>query len=83
MTAPHPHASADVRAHQDFDATASSLQEQADPRVLAELQSIRGHDGMVTGLSKLARLVDLFARRPQVQERLTTQVVEAIVEHLQ
>lgn len=40
-------------------------------------------DGKVTGLSKLARLVDLFARRPQVQERLTTQVVESIMEHLE
>ncbi|MEB2528143.1 GTP cyclohydrolase I FolE, partial [Kocuria rosea] len=49
----------------------------------AHVGYIPGHDGMVTGLSKLARLVDLFARRPQVQERLTTQVVEAIVEHLQ
>jgi GTP cyclohydrolase I len=36
----------------------------------------------VTGLSKLARLVDIYARRPQVQERLTTQVADAIVHHL-
>jgi GTP cyclohydrolase I len=35
-------------------------------------------DGRVTGLSKLARLVDGYARRPQVQERLTTQVADAI-----
>lgn len=35
--------------------------------------------GRVTGLSKLARLVDVYARRPQVQERLTTQVAEALV----
>ena len=48
----------------------------------AHVGYIPGHDGMVTGLSKLARLVDLYARRPQVQERLTTQIVEAIVEHL-
>jgi GTP cyclohydrolase I len=40
-------------------------------------------DGRITGLSKLARLVDVFARRPQVQERLTTQVADAIVEILQ
>lgn len=39
-------------------------------------------DGRITGLSKLARLVDGFARRPQVQERLTTQVADAIVEGL-
>lgn len=39
--------------------------------------------GKITGLSKLARLVDVFARRPQVQERLTSQVADALVEHLQ
>jgi len=38
--------------------------------------------GSVTGLSKLARLVDVFARRPQVQERLTTQIADALVETL-
>ena len=38
--------------------------------------------GRVTGLSKLARLVDIYARRPQVQERLTTQVADALVTHL-
>ena len=38
--------------------------------------------GRITGLSKLARLVDAFAKRPQVQERLTTQVADALVEHL-
>lgn len=36
-------------------------------------------NGQITGLSKLARLVDVYARRPQVQERLTTQVADAIV----
>ena len=35
--------------------------------------------GKITGLSKVARLVDLFARRPQVQERLTTQIADAMV----
>lgn len=39
-------------------------------------------DGRVTGLSKLARLVEGFARRPQMQERLTTQVADALVEVL-
>ncbi|HEY5334470.1 MAG TPA: GTP cyclohydrolase I FolE [Mycobacteriales bacterium] len=34
--------------------------------------------GQITGLSKLARLVDLYAKRPQVQERLTTQVADAL-----
>ncbi len=40
-------------------------------------------DGKVTGLSKLARLVDGFAKRPQMQERLTTQVAEALMEALE
>ena len=38
--------------------------------------------GKITGLSKIARLVDLFARRPQVQERLTSQIADALVEIL-
>jgi GTP cyclohydrolase I len=38
--------------------------------------------GTVTGLSKLARTVDVFARRPQLQERLTAQIADALVEHL-
>jgi GTP cyclohydrolase I len=37
----------------------------------------------IVGLSKIARVVDAFARRPQVQERLTTQIAEAIQEHLE
>lgn len=40
-------------------------------------------DGKVVGLSKLARLVDGFARRPQVQERLTTQIADALMDVLQ
>jgi len=39
-------------------------------------------DGRVTGLSKLARLVEGFARRPQMQERLTAQVADALSERL-
>ena len=39
--------------------------------------------GRVTGLSKLARLVDGFARRPQMQERLTAQVADALAERLE
>ncbi len=49
---------------------------------VAHVGYIPGHDGRVTGLSKLARLVEMFARRPQVQERLTTQVADALVEHV-
>jgi GTP cyclohydrolase I len=49
----------------------------------AHIGYIPGPSGKVTGLSKLARLVDLYSRRPQVQERLTTQIADAIVEHLE
>jgi GTP cyclohydrolase I len=48
----------------------------------AHVAYIPGDDGRITGLSKLARLVDGFAKRPQVQERLTTQIADAIVEAL-
>jgi GTP cyclohydrolase I len=48
----------------------------------AHVGYIPSAEGKVTGLSKLARLVDVFAKRPQVQERLTTQIVDALVEHL-
>jgi len=44
---------------------------------------IPGVDGRITGLSKLARLVDLYAKRPQVQERLTAQVADAVMHKLQ
>lgn len=40
-------------------------------------------DGRVVGLSKLARLVDVFARRLQVQERMTVQIADALMEHVQ
>ncbi len=49
---------------------------------VAHVGYIPGADGRVTGLSKLARLVDVFARRPQVQERLTSQVADSLVEIL-
>src|SRR5699024_7451289 len=49
---------------------------------VAHIGYIPGKSGAVTGLSKLARLVDLFAKRPQVQERLTGQVADALVDRL-
>jgi len=49
---------------------------------VAHVGYIPGHDGRVTGLSKLARLVDVYARRPQIQERLTTQIADTLVEQL-
>ena len=50
---------------------------------VAHVGYIPSVDGRITGLSKLARLVEVFARRPQVQERLTSQVADAMVEHLE
>jgi GTP cyclohydrolase IA len=44
----------------------------------AHVAYIPGDDGRVTGLSKLARLVDAYAKRPQVQERLTSQIADEI-----
>ena len=49
----------------------------------AHVAYIPGHDGRITGLSKLARLVDAYAKRPQVQEKLTVQVAEEIDSTLQ
>lgn len=49
----------------------------------AHVAYIPNDSGRITGLSKLARLVDAFARRPQVQERLTTQVADTLEEVLQ
>jgi GTP cyclohydrolase I len=46
---------------------------------VAHVGYIPNEDGRITGLSKLARLVDLYAKRPQVQERLTSQVADALV----
>jgi GTP cyclohydrolase IA len=48
----------------------------------AHVGYIPGEDGRVTGLSKLARLVDVYARRPQVQERMTRQIADALDENL-
>jgi len=49
----------------------------------AHVAYIPGDDGRVTGLSKLARLVDAYAKRPQVQERLTAQIADEIERTLQ
>jgi GTP cyclohydrolase IA len=49
---------------------------------VAHVGYIPGKDGRVTGLSKIARLVDLYAKRPQVQERLTSQIADALVSKL-
>ena len=49
---------------------------------VAHVGYIPNSDGRITGLSKIARLVDMYAKRPQVQERLTSQVADALVEVL-
>jgi GTP cyclohydrolase IA len=46
---------------------------------VAHVGYVPGADGRITGLSKIARLVDVFAKRPQVQERLTSQVADAMM----
>lgn len=50
---------------------------------VAHVGYIPAESGKITGLSKLARLVDVFARRPQVQERLTTQVADSLMKILE
>ena len=50
---------------------------------VAHVGYIPAKTGMITGLSKLARLVDVYAKRPQVQERLTTQVADSLMEILE
>jgi GTP cyclohydrolase I len=52
-------------------------------RGVAHVGYLPGEDGRITGLSKLARLVEVYARRPQVQERLTSQVADLLQEQLQ
>ncbi|MEU9994248.1 GTP cyclohydrolase I FolE [Streptomyces sp. NPDC050848] len=49
---------------------------------VAHIGYIPAETGKITGLSKLARLVDVFARRPQVQERLTTQIADSLMKIL-
>ncbi|HEY3528667.1 MAG TPA: GTP cyclohydrolase I FolE [Nocardioides sp.] len=50
---------------------------------VAHVGYIPADSGKITGLSKLARLVDVYAKRPQVQERLTTQIADALVAGLE
>ncbi|MDN0198042.1 GTP cyclohydrolase I FolE [Streptomyces sp. S.PNR 29] len=50
---------------------------------VAHVGYIPSADGKITGLSKLARLVDVYARRPQVQERLTTQIADSLMKILE
>jgi GTP cyclohydrolase I len=49
----------------------------------AHIGYIPNEKGQITGLSKLARLVDIYARRPQVQERMTSQIADALVSNLE
>jgi GTP cyclohydrolase I len=50
---------------------------------VAHVGYVPSDDGRITGLSKLARLVDVFAKRPQVQERLTSQIADSMMRILQ
>jgi GTP cyclohydrolase IA len=50
---------------------------------VAHIGYIPSPEGRITGLSKLARLVEVYARRPQVQERMTTQIADALVRILE
>jgi GTP cyclohydrolase IA len=66
-----------------------TFDEQHDEMILvkeihgvAHVGYIPGEDGRVTGLSKIARVVDLYAKRPQVQERLTGQIADALMRKL-
>ncbi|CAL9508634.1 MULTISPECIES: GTP cyclohydrolase I FolE [Streptomyces] len=52
-------------------------------RGVAHVGYIPSTSGKITGLSKLARLVDVYARRPQVQERLTTQIADSLMDILE
>jgi GTP cyclohydrolase IA len=50
---------------------------------VAHIGYVPNEKGQITGLSKLARLVDVYARRPQVQERMTCQIADALMDTLE
>ncbi len=49
---------------------------------VAHVAYVPGKHGQICGLSKLARVIDVYAKRPQVQERMTSQIADTIVENL-
>jgi GTP cyclohydrolase I len=67
----------------DIEVTSTCEHHLVPFRGVAHVGYIPSHSGKITGLSKLARLVDVYARRPQVQERLTTQVADSLMRILE
>ena len=64
----------------DIEVTSTCEHHLVPFRGVAHVGYIPSHSGKITGLSKLARLVDVYARRPQVQERLTSQIADLLSE---
>lgn len=67
----------------DIEVTSTCEHHLVPFRGYAHVGYIPSVDGRITGLSKLARLVDVYARRPQVQERLTTQIADSLMRILE